>query len=427
MFRKVFRRAPGDGRFPPANPTPHDPTRRGGDISENHSTNSGYHALLALTTRKEKPTQNLVSYFFQIALDALLEYSGKGSGQSEPPFYFYFEGEEEFFQPGNLQSENTDFAGGGGGFFGTMVAPVGAANTSPVAPMAASPVAMHIARNAVVPLFSPPVKENWDNHLQAFRRYVDKLSPGNSPTDEQLLHLFEQSLPKELQNELYLLQAERKGKVTFNEFLGVMNVRFGGGGGEMARKRWMATPLKHDGQISTAIYRDFVCRFKWNMREVPNVSGQEAKRVILGILPQFFNRWMVEEEQKKNANSPVVDMKFPRALTDSNALEVVRQVGEAIPKKFERLSTGKYRVICDGMMMAQKLLQHNGRRILPFDGYVEAEKIPYEMSFEEMLIYFEGKLITREMIGETKTFNGKGRRLREMSAVEPNTAENSPK
>ena len=105
----------------------------------------------------------------------------------------------------------------------------------------------------------------------------------------------------------------------------------------------------------------------------------------------------------------------------------MKKFGKTIPKKFERLSTGKYRVICDGMMMAQKLLQHNGRRILPFDGYVEAEKIPYEMSFEEMLIYFEGKLITREMIGETQTFNGKGRRLRETSAVEPTTAGNSPK
>ena len=130
---------------------------------------------------------------------------------------------------------------------------------------------------------------------------------------------------------------------------------------------------------------------------------------------------------KEKYKFPGVGFAISTHICASQCFGIGEKLGGGIPKKFEKLSAEMYRVTCDGMMMAQKILQHNGRKVYPFDFIFKVEKLPYEMSFEEMLIYFEGKLVTREMIGETQNFNGKGRRLRETSAVEKKPAQNSSK
>ena len=238
------------------------------------------------------------------------------------------------------------------------------------------------------------------------------MTPEAPPSDGQLLHLFEQTLPEELQRELHLMQAEKKGKVSFAEFLGVMNARFGTGGGEMARKKWLATTLKHDGNVTQAVFRDFVTRFRWNMREVPDVSNAEAKRVFLNILPNFFNKWVIEEEQRKNSTTPMLDVKFPPQATDDMAPTLIQQLVGSLPIKVEKRPNGHLRITMDSALSANKLLRLNARKMLPFNELVSVNSVPHEMELEEIFAHIEGKLVTREMVGECYSTKERGRRVR---------------
>ena len=140
----------------------------------------------------------------------------------------------------------------------------------------------------------------WD-----FEEYLQKLSPTQPVADAYRLRLFEDAMPTTLRNELKLMRKANRGSLTYAQVVAKFEQRYGSGGANKLRKKWLEVLLPTSGKITTRQLREFQVNFLACAEEVKDTNPQEISRVLLTKLPPFMRSWVVEREQKKSGTTPL--------------------------------------------------------------------------------------------------------------------------
>ena len=103
--------------------------------------------------------------------------------------------------------------------------------------------------------------ENWPGFIWDFNAYLQRLSPVSKIQDAYKLHLFEDTMPATLKNEIKLMRKRSGGTLTFAQVAAKFEARYGSSGSNKMRKKWQEVSLPTSGKITSKQLREFQVNF----------------------------------------------------------------------------------------------------------------------------------------------------------------------
>ena len=268
-----------------------------------------------------------------------------------------------------------------------------------------NPVMHHMTRNLHAPKFDDSA-ENWPGFMWDFEEYCQKLSPSQPILDAYKLRLFEDALPVTLKNELKLLR-KSQGNLTFPEVVARFEARYGCGGTTKLRKKWLEVSMPTAGKITTRQLREFQVNFLACADEVRDATPQEVRRQLMQKIPPFMKTWVVEMEQKKEREHPIVQLTFVDGLTEANILAMVQGLIGQVPDKVQIIGRGVYRITFGTKDAAKKLLALHMRELREFPQPLKVQSVEQLLTTLEIFEVINEKLVGRERVDMHNTVGEK--------------------
>lgn len=205
---------------------------------------------------------------------------------------------------------------------------------------ASLPIAAHLSKATPPPHFTNR-KEDWPEFVRKFDVWSRNLSGGRTLNETQQLQLLNSCLPEVLQKEIQLWEKEKNRKIKFVELFALLEAKFGRAQSESMRKRWLEVQLpKGSGKCSVQTFDEFRVHFKLACAYVPDVTKEEARRVLLEKLTPFMRKYVVEAESKKMRERPVCEIALPASLSAERCRVTVTQWAGAPPSQLAEKGGG---------------------------------------------------------------------------------------
>jgi hypothetical protein len=303
-----------------------------------------------------------------------------------------------------------------------VIAPVGVSHASDNA----SPLLNQLLRN-VVPQKFDNCAEKFADWKWEFDRTCDRLAQGRELDEKTKTLILETALPENLLQEFKLLQKTQN--LTYTGFIAKMNERFGRGQPMLARKRLERVELPGSGRIKTQDLKMFEIEFIDAMKNIKDMTLEEARRMLLCKFPDWIRIWVVEEENERTNHNPVILFGGLPGMSEENAREAITGfIGEG-PTAVQLQAPGKFLTRFRNLEVARKLLQLQGRHFLNTSVSLTAEIQEAKMSIPDIFTFVFDRLTVREM--GTECYSNKDtyrHQSRNLKKVERETAqvENRP-
>ena len=223
-----------------------------------------------------------------------------------------------------------------------------------------TPVMHQMVKNLHAPRFDDSA-ENWPSFFWDFQEYLSKLSPIQKIDDSCKLRLFEDAMPATLKGELRLMRKAKRGNLTYHEVIAKFEARYGTGGTPKLRKKWSEVSMATAGKITTKQLREFQVNFLACAEEVKDATPQEVRRMAMQKLPPFMKNWVIEAEQKKEREHPLVQITLVEGLNEAELGENVRILTGERPTKVRILGGGVYHVEFSNLSAAKKMMSFHMR------------------------------------------------------------------
>ena len=242
----------------------------------------------------------------------------EGTVGTHGPIYTYVESQPEGNGPDRAVRPI-----GRGGAVGT--------NPSQIIPVVGDLLQQEVSRTLRRPFFDEADSKTWGDFTVEWEDYWGQISRGVERSDAEKLQLFESCLSARLQEEIKLTKLEGF-KVTFTSAFAILQNRFAPLTALNARRLWYEVTMRNEGKVNRREFNDFVLRFRVAWHRVKDATPEEARRLFLERVPNFISNWCLEEEDKKNAQNPVVKMVALPGLLEEGIKESVRQLtGGIVP------------------------------------------------------------------------------------------------
>jgi hypothetical protein len=225
-----------------------------------------------------------------------------------------------------------------------------------------TPVLQQMVKNLHAPRFDDTA-ENWPGFMWDFHEYLQKLSPNRPVDDACKLRLFEDAMPATLKGELKLMRKATRGNLTYPEVIAKFEARYGTGGTLKLRKKWSDVSMATTGKITTRQLREFQVNFLACADEVKDATPQEVRRMAMQKLPPFMKSWVVDAEQKKERENPLVQISLVEGLNEADlSANVFALIGER-PTRVRISGGGVYQVAFSNMSAAKKMMALHMREL----------------------------------------------------------------
>ena len=225
-----------------------------------------------------------------------------------------------------------------------------------------NPVMQQMTRNLQVPKFDDTA-ESWPSFMWDFQEFCQKLSPTHPILDAFKLRLFEDAMPATIRSELKLMRKSQGGVLTYPEVIAKFEARYGSGGTSKLRKKWLEVTIPTAGKITTRQLREFQVNFLACADDVRDATPQEVRRQLMLKLPPYMKAWVVEMEQKKEREKPIVQLTFADGLTETDVRLTVQNLTGVAPDRVAIMGRGVYRVLFHEKEAAKKLLALHMREL----------------------------------------------------------------
>ena len=263
--------------------------------------------------------------------------------------------------------------------------------------MGMNPVMHQMVKNLKLPTFDDTA-EAWPRFIWDFQDYLRKLSPTSEIPEECKLQLFEDALPHTLKDELRLMRRMNPGQVGFSDVMARFEARYGHGGSAKMRKKWSDITMPTSGKITTKILREFQVNFIACASEIKDTNPQEIRRLALQRLPAFMKSWVVEKEQKKEHQKPLLQIVVKEGLTDVAVRNSVRAMVGENPTRVESCGKGVYKVQFSNEDAGKKLLSMHMKPLEGLPRPLQVQLLEQPLEILEMFDLLHSKLAAREKI-----------------------------
>ena len=122
-------------------------------------------------------------------------------------------------------------------------------------------------------------------------------------------------MPATLKGELKLMRKAKRGLISYSEVIAKFEARYGSGGTQKLRKKWSEVSMATTGKITTRQLREFQVNFLACADEVKDATPQEMRRMAMQKLPPFMKGWIIDAEQKKEREKPLVQISLVEGLS----------------------------------------------------------------------------------------------------------------
>jgi len=282
---------------------------------------------------------------------------------------------------------------------GCHISPVGVAEAAAPAYFNAlmNPIVHQMTRNLHTPKFDDTA-ENWPSFMWDFQEYCQKLSPTQPILDAYKLRLFEDAMPSTIKSELRLMKKSQGGVLTYPEVVAKFEARYGCGGTSKLRKKWLEVTMPTAGKITTRQLREFQVNFLACADEVRDATPQEVRRQLMLKIPPFMKTWVVEMEQKREREKPIVQITFVDGLSEIEIKNLVQGLIGESPEKIANLGRGIYRAQLHNKEAAKRLLALHMRELREFPKPLILQHVEQTLTTLEIFEVLTEKLTGRERV-----------------------------
>ena len=149
-------------------------------------------------------------------------------------------------------------------------------------------------------------RADWAEWKRKFLRFVEEIEETvPSITKKQLLAVLRQSLDPGSQAILETTLLSNPD-VEFTAFWARLEMEMGSEDVEELRTKWHALRLKHQGSLKLADWRNFIGEFL-RLKALIGGNEDEAKAILMRVLPIEFRKKILQEEDRKTQNQLVLD------------------------------------------------------------------------------------------------------------------------
>jgi hypothetical protein len=239
------------------------------------------------------------------------------------------------------------------------IAPVAAAGGM----MSVLPVQLSAALLGAMPAkFSgePEDWPEWKRRWLAFLENVEEAMPNIS--DPQMLTIFRGLLDDA---SVHKLEAEQllDVDISYDEFLAMLDLEFGGDNVANLRSKWYSLRLKHAGSLRLSDWRSFNNLFQKLMAMVGDATEEEAERLLLKALPVEWRKKIEVEVEKRNREGLLVIEGLPASLDEKHVMAFLATETGKAPKAAERVASGKWRIRAFDEGQRTAVMQLNRQRL----------------------------------------------------------------
>jgi hypothetical protein len=260
-----------------------------------------------------------------------------------------------------------------------------------------NPIIHQLVRNLKPPKFEDRA-EDWPGFKWDFKEYLQKLSPTRPIPDAYKLGLLEEALTPTLKGEVKLMRKKNGGTLTYPEVLATFEARYSSGGVAKLRKKWSEVSLHTSGKVTSQQLREFQVNFLNCADDVKDTTPQEVRRVLMQKLTPWMKTWVVEGEQKKERNRPIVQIVALENMTESGMKKSIRDLIGESPLKVQILGQGAYRLTFDDYQVAKKLLSYHSREITGCPRPLQISLVEQQFTALEIFDMLHDKLANREKV-----------------------------
>ena len=260
-----------------------------------------------------------------------------------------------------------------------------------------NPILHQLVRGLQAPKFDD-TSENWPAFIWDFNAYLQRLSPIKKIEDAYKLHLFEDTMPASLKNEIKLMRKRSGGTLTFAQVAAKFEARYGSSASNKMRKKWQEISLPTAGKITTKHLREFQVSFLASADDVKDCTPQETRRLLLLKIPPFMKNWVVDYEQKMDLESPIIQMVTKDGLTPDDMARVITAWFGETPKKVTVLGRGTYHIHMGTHESAKKMLGLHMHEIQGFPRPLEVTHVEHALTSLQIFELLDRKLAAKEKV-----------------------------
>ena len=218
-----------------------------------------------------------------------------------------------------------------------------------------NPIIHQLVRNLKPPKFEDRA-EDWPGFKWDFKEYLTKLSPTRPIPDAYKLGLLEEALTPTLRGEVKLMRKKNGGTLTYPEVMATFEARYSSGGIAKLRKKWSEVTLHTTGKVTSQQLREFQVNFLNCADDVKDTTPQEVRRVLMQKLTPWMKTWVVEGEQKKERNKPIVQIVALENMSEASMKKSIQDLIGEPPIKVQILGQGAYRLTFNDYPLAKKIV-----------------------------------------------------------------------